>query len=497
MDSLVKKWEELLQSQEDLKKKYEEGKMTADEYRKAQEDLQAQMEANKVVTWEYKKALDILDDGNLTYIQKIEQINELELNRSQYDELINANRDAQNEIVKTLNLQKQLLMSQQKQDEAKTDSLGGSASWVWTQLPTAPWGSFFGIRLGQIEDEIKANTDMLKLWAEKIKKVKDDTEKKDAKTSKAWLSALKKAEAEKKRIYEDSIKFQKKLFESASKLREQDIKKTEEYIDTLQKWVDKINEIEKELADNNRDSSENLIEAGGKKYRELLEEQKKALQDIENDKATLRGEGYADFSLINPELQKNLDAVQAQIKEIEDSWILDPSTKLKEQQRASLSDQWQKRFDFQEDIWKIALEKANKEAELLRKKKEIEDNLGMDKYRAEEEIKIQERRKQANEIALSKYADMIALIDKWITDNTWKEIDKRMSLYAKEEQRLLRLIELRMQAWYAVWAIAPPPAQSTTNNTANVNVQANVANNIDMKQLANTLAREIITSRKL
>jgi hypothetical protein len=71
-----------------------------------------------------------------------------------------------------------------------------------------------------------------------------------------------------------------------------------------------------------------------------------------------------------------------------------------------------------------------------------------------------------------------------------------MSLYAMEEQRLLRLIELRMQAGYAVGAIAPAPVANTTNNNANVTVNANVANSVDMNALANTLARKIQLSSK-
>lgn len=320
-----------------------------------------------------------------------------------------------------------------------------------------------------------------------LKKMAEDQNADKEKKKKKWVDIEKKAEEERKKIQKESIEFQKKVFENASKLREADLKSTEEYIQKLKDNIKEINDIEKEIAWVWEDAAGKTLDAAGDRYRELLEGEKKAKEEL---KKALQ-ETDQSMYVVNPQFQKNLDEVQAQIKEIEASWLLDQNTKAKEQQRASLSEESQKRFDFQDQLWQIAIEKANKEAELQAKKTDIEAKLWLSKYQAEQELVIQEKRKSANEQALSKYRDIIALIDKWITDNTQKEIDKRMSMYAQEEQRLLRLIELRMQAGYAIGAISQPASSNTTNNTANVTVQANVANTVDIDNLARTLSRRI------
>lgn len=317
-------------------------------------------------------------------------------------------------------------------------------------------------------------------------------EEEKKKWNKKAADAAKKAEEEKKKIYEDSIKFQKKIFENAIKLREDDLKSTEEYIWKIKDALKEINDIEKEIANVGKDASSETLSAAGDRYRTLLEDQKSLKEDL----AKAQNETAGTAFLPDPTIQKNIDENMKQLKELESSWLLDQNTKAKEQQRASLSQPEQARFDFQDKLWQIAIDKANKEAELQKKKTEIEEKLWLSKYQAEQELIVQEKRKNANEQALSKYRDIIALIENGITTNTKTEIDKRMALYAQEEQRLLRLIELRMQAGYAVGAISAAPAANTTNNTANVTVNANVANSVDIDSLAKTLARKVQLSSK-
>lgn len=320
-----------------------------------------------------------------------------------------------------------------------------------------------------------------------LAKVADDWAKQDEKSKKKAADAAKKAEKEKQKIYEDSIKFQKKVFENAIKLREDDLKATEEYIWKLKYAIKEITDLEKEIAGVWADAAWKTLDAAWDRYRELLEQEKSLKEELvkaQNDVA------WTAF-LPDPTIEKNLKETQKQLDELRTSWLLDQNTKAREEQRASLTKPEQDRFDFQQKLWQIAIDKANKQAELQAKKQEIEEKLWLSKYQAEQELIVQEKRKSANEQALTKYRDIIALIEKWITDNTQKEIDKRMALYAQEEQRLLRLIELRMQAGYAVGAISPAPVTNTTNNNANVTVNANVANSVDIDNLARTLARRV------
>jgi len=333
-------------------------------------------------------------------------------------------------------------------------------------------------------------------WAKQLnydlEKVAWSSLKDDEKSKKKWADLAKKAEAERKKIYEDSIKFQKKVFEEAVKLRENDLKSTEEYIWKLKDALKEINDIEKEIANVGKDADEKSLDAAGDRYRSLLEEQKKLKADL----AKAQNEAAWTATLPDPTIQKNLDETINQIKELENSGLLDQNTKAKEQQRASLSWTEQDRFDFQDKLWQIAIDKANKQAELQRKKTEIEEKLWLSKYQAEQELLVQEKRKSANELAINKYKDMIALVEKGITDNTQKEIDRRMSLYAQEEQRLLRLIELRMQAWYMVGAIAPQPVSNTSNTTVNQVVNATVNNKVDQDALARDLANRVVLANK-
>lgn len=309
-----------------------------------------------------------------------------------------------------------------------------------------------------------------------LAKIAEDWNADDEKAKKKWADIAKKAEAERKKIMEEAVRNQKKVFQNMKDRREEEIKSIKDYIKKLNDALKDIQDIEKDIQWVNQDAYWKTQDAAWSQYRQLLESKKSLTWD--------------------PEKVAELEAIVAQIKELESSWLMDTQTTMKEQSRAWLDKPWQDRFDFQAKLWEIAMEKANKEAELQKKKQEIEANVWMKKEQIKSELLLQEERKVKNEKALKKYEEIINLIEKGITDNTQKEIDKRMSLYAQEEQRLLRLIELRMQAWYAVGAIAPPPVSNTTNNNANVTVNANVANSVDINTLANTLARKIQLSSK-
>lgn len=513
MNELKDKAEELKKKQEELRAEYENWSITTDEYKKKQEDLKEQMRLNQEQSVEYQQAMEILNNKSLSYAKKIDMINQLRLNPTAYNEVITKNKEMQLELIKSIQLQAQLLKEKQKiadtefsvaQDKLPkvTNEWSLMTNFVSNDQLKALW--IAGDKRNSIVED--SNKQLAKLEEERLKIEKEmaDSEKKIKNTSIsnttdynnkipwlnwAWKDKAKKIEEEKKRIYEDSIKFQKKVFENAVKIRENDIKDTDAYIAKLKQAVEKITALDEEMSKLNADSTKSTMDDAGDRYRQLLEQQKEAKKDL--DAATRE---YGAW-LVEPE-QKRLDSIINQIKELENSGLLDQNTKAKEQQRASLSDQWQARFDFQDKLWQIAIDKANKQAELLAKKTEIENDIKMKKDQAEKEILILNTRKANNEVAINKYKDMIALVEKWITDNTQKEIDKRMSAYAQEEQRLLRLIELRMQAWYAVGAITPTPVSNTSNTTVNQVVNATVNNNVDKDALARDLANRVALANK-
>ncbi len=121
-------------------------------------------------------------------------------------------------------------------------------------------------------------------------------------------------------------------------------------------------EYEKTIETINKDSSKNSTDAIWGQYRSLLEEEKKLKKDLE----TALNDTAGTASLPDPAIQKNIDAVQTQIKELQNAkWsdgsnLLNQNTRAKEDQRNSLDTQWQSRFDFQDKLWEIQIEKANK-----------------------------------------------------------------------------------------------------------------------------------------
>lgn len=109
------------------------------------------------------------------------------------------------------------------------------------------------------------------------------------------------------------------------------------------------------------------------------------------------------------------------------------------------------------------------------------------------EEKILDERAKKNAEILQKFHDIVAKIEWNITSTTESEINRRMSLYAQEEARLNTLIAKRIQAGYAI-ASVPREFQnvnSTTNNSATINVNATSGGNIDANALANTIMRKV------
>lgn len=340
----------------------------------------------------------------------------------------------------------------------------------------------------------KINTQLTK---ENVNKAADE----EWKAAKKWKDAIKAAEKEKERIMKENVERQKKIFQDLKNKRKEELDNINNYIKKLKDALKEITDIEKEMSDVSTDAQKSTLDEAASRYRDLLEKQKDLQKEIKDEEARLYNEwvqgwyGGAIYT-VDPAKLKELEDVKKYIEEIRTSGLMDQNAIAKEDQRASLDTQWQSRFDFQDKVWWIAIDKANKLAELQKKKMEVEENLWMKKEQAEKELIIQEQRKEKNERALKKYEEIISLIERGITENTQKEIDKRMALYAQEEQRLLRLIQLRMAAGYAVWAIDPAPVTNTVNNNPQVTVNANVANSVDVNNLANTLARKISLSSK-
>ena len=85
----------LKEEQVKLKKQYEDGKITLEEYnKKMQENNQAMLEVQTTLA-EYKKGLDIIQDSQIGYMDKIAKMNALKLNATAFNDLLNALKQAE------------------------------------------------------------------------------------------------------------------------------------------------------------------------------------------------------------------------------------------------------------------------------------------------------------------------------------------------------------------------------------------------------------------
>jgi len=107
----TKATDDLKTKQDELNKKYNEGKIWNEEYKQSTEDNKKALENLALSQWEVQKWLDIINDKQLNYKQQVEWLNWLKLSTSEYDRLIWVLQQIQAETLKGIQLQAQLLQS--------------------------------------------------------------------------------------------------------------------------------------------------------------------------------------------------------------------------------------------------------------------------------------------------------------------------------------------------------------------------------------------------
>jgi tape measure domain-containing protein len=232
-------------------------------------------------------------------------------------------------------------------------------------------------------------------------------------------------------------------------------------------------EYEKTIDTINKDSSKSTTDAVGSQYRSLLEEKKKLEKDAIDETVRLNNEaaaawwvahfneyqwpeidpkkdalGYIKYietygaatQLVGGQVLKDIESVNAQIKEITNSGLLEQNVKAKEDQRASLDEKWQTRFDFQDKLWEIQIEKANKISAAT-------DEFAAKRALAlknESIIKTFENQKNARGIKLDNLKKQLDLQnqDKEQQDLIQKLYDERVSLQKAEDEK--KAVETRV-----------------------------------------------------
>lgn len=306
-----------------------------------------------------------------------------------------------------------------------------------------------------------------------------------------WEKKSWKANKEKEKALKESVEKQKKYFKELADIRKTDIKALNDNIKKLKDAMTKIDEINGKIDDVLAKSGEETANTVAGRYRTLLEAQK----SVKDDLATAMLD-VSEFKPIDPSYAKQLSDIDTQIKEIESSGLLDQNRKSAEQQRASLDSLWQERFDFQAQLSDIKLKESADVQALNQERTAIENELGLKRDQMDREAEILALRKTKNETQLRQLESLIKSIEAGITDATKSNIQTRLNEYEKEERKLRELIALRMSAWMAIATPVAPIQNNTVNNSPTVNVNAQVASNVDSNYLANTLAQKLLLSNK-
>ncbi len=326
----------LIKEKEDLTTKFKEGKISIEEYNEGLAQNKVWLENldashNKVIS-----ALWIIDNWQLSYIDKIKQINSLKLDSSAYDNLINKLRGVQNETLIALQLEAKLLKSK----VVAANVIWSNLWWLGAISSSIGRAIAYSTELAKIqkqENEIieiqKQGAKLIKVWSyggwvatkttppvkkatwggggwktqtqiniedeKELQKQKDKT----FKTELDWLKENWKYIAKNKDNEEDLLKTnenKRKILERLYELQNENIDDEE-----------KVLEINKEIEDIKNDIAETTIE--------ILNNQKKASQEYYDsvNKSIKKTEKSVE------ELSKSLDELNEKAKQL--TWEKDTS----------------------------------------------------------------------------------------------------------------------------------------------------------------------------
>lgn len=199
----------LNEEQVKLTEQYRTGAISVEEYNQKMAENKAKLEEAEFATGEYKKWLDIVQNEQLWYADKLSMINGLKVSTNQYNALIQKLIQVQNETIKALKL-KALLLEQAvpvldmgwKAVGKIENVVSNSSVWklTWSLLNKIPWGDKFKNFAKNAYQNAKDATkqvvadavspELAKTYAliNEAEKVKKDLEGKIKDTTSAWSS---------------------------------------------------------------------------------------------------------------------------------------------------------------------------------------------------------------------------------------------------------------------------------------------------------------------
>lgn len=302
--------ETLRKEQEELNKKYKEWAIWNNVYKTSIEANKKAMDDLNVSQIEVQKWLDIINDKQLNYKQKVEQLNWLSLDTSEYNKLITALQQVQQETLKAIQLQQQLLKSKIEwlsKPTAELQKASADLNNAYNKvLTTWEWSLAWNINSSNITFEnwkfiTKQTKEQIKAQKEYEKQVKISNEKNTAEISK-YNAELKQLEEQEQKLLEISRQAQDTIKKPApiAWWWTTNTKKTwwssKTSTDALKKQIDEEEKLEKDRLEN---------------FKKYQEEQKKLYNDNQKEKVDVLKKGYETYvDILDDETDKSKKSIE-------------------------------------------------------------------------------------------------------------------------------------------------------------------------------------------
>lgn len=398
---------ELSKAKTKLNEDFVEWKLSLDEYNKKMQENEKEMIEARAVLDEYKRGLEIVQDHQLGYIEKIEKMNALKLNPAAFNALLEALREAEVQAYKTA-----YAVAAALQSAAISGSVG-----KWIVHPSALPGTTknplgYKNSVFNLEQKMKHGDQAVQKWISPmfdrevakleeresaLKAIYDaiDKAKKEVPTTgtgkKSWGGggkSKKETEAEKqaKEKLKNAVKALENQEKALSKVMDQQRKKREKMTEAERKWAETVKQehekvqsaikkleeqYDKTIAKLNEDHEKKQKDTVRDAYKKLLDEKEELEKAIKEDEYQIfKGDGYEESKD-----EKKLKKVKEQIAKLTEKFKDYKTTIDEVDNRFKVDKDEREYYDFLQEInaeeekHALALMKASQE--MMKKREEV------------------------------------------------------------------------------------------------------------------------------
>lgn len=398
---------ELSKAKTKLNEDFVEWKLSLDEYNKKMQENEKEMIEARAVLDEYKRGLEIVQDHQLGYIEKIEKMNALKLNPAAFNALLEALREAEVQAYKTAYAVAAVLQSAAISGSVGKWIVHPSALPGTTKNPLGYKNSVFNL-----EQKMKHGDQAVQKWISPmfdrevakleeresaLKAIYDaiDKAKKEVPTTgtgkKSWGGggkSKKETEAEKqaKEKLKNAVKALENQEKALSKVMDQQRKKREKMTEAERKWAETVKQehekvqsaikkleeqYDKTIAKLNEDHEKKQKDTVRDAYKKLLDEKEELEKAIKEDEYQIfKGDGYEESKD-----EKKLKKVKEQIAKLTEKFKDYKTTIDEVDNRFKVDKDEREYYDFLQEInaeeekHALALMKASQE--MMKKREEV------------------------------------------------------------------------------------------------------------------------------